>query len=104
MHLQQVEIARRLKVSRQTAPRLDAPQCALVNGALVRRSGTWSLAAIARLIQTLTGQACAASQAGALLNRMGWFIPVVGLADDALRISFMEDSDGNRLCLFERSG
>ena len=104
MRLERVEIARRLRASRETAPRLYAEHRARINRALVREAGTWSLAEIARLIQTLTGQACDASQVGPLLNRMGWFIPVVSGHDDTLRIRFMEDPDGNRLCLFERTG
>jgi hypothetical protein len=104
MHLEQAEIAQRLKVSRGTAPRLDAEQAARVSLRLVREAGSWSLAAIARLVEKTTGQACDASQVGPLLNRMGWFIPVLGGTDDALRIRFLEDPDGNRLCLFERTG
>ncbi len=104
MRIQRVDIARRLSVSRETAPRLDVEQGARVSLVLARQSETWSLAAIARLIERLTGQPCDASQVPPLLNRMGWFIPIEGGTDDALRVRFMEDPDGNRLCLFERRG
>jgi transposase len=90
-------------------PRLDAARLERLEAALrrpPREAGydldRWSLAAVAALIERVTGERHHRRHAGRLLRRMGWVIPPVGKhADQAFRRRAVADPDGNVIGLFE---
>jgi len=127
------EAARRLGVSRATAtrwhrdwraghllvaarrgrrPRLVPGELARVDRALVRgprASGfaldRWTLAAVAALVERLTGARYHRRHMGRLLRRMGWVIPPVGpAAPHAFRHRLLHDPDGNLVSLRDPLG
>jgi transposase len=126
------DVARALGVSRATATRwrrlwdtgelleprrrgrparLDPRDLGRVEAALLRpprASGydleEWSLAAVAALVERLTGVRHHRRHAGRLMRRMGWIVPPVGRsANEAIRRKALLDPDGNVLALLERT-
>jgi len=93
-------------------PRLDQGDLERIEAALAappRASGydldEWSLAAVAALVERLTGVRHHSRHAGRLMRRMGWIVPPVGpSARDALRRRTLLDPDGNVVGLLERRG
>ncbi len=90
-------------------PKLDQEQMRSVDLAIAqspRAAGfdleRWSLAAVAALIAKLTGVAYHPRHIGRVLRRMGWSVPPIGNSNHAaIRLRFLTDPDGNRICLFE---
>jgi transposase len=104
------ETALLLSARRGRPPRLDPRALERIEGALLRpprASGydldQWSLAAVAALVEKLTGVGHHRRHAPRLMRRMGWIVPPVGAsAKDALRRKLLRDPDGNVLGLLER--
>jgi len=89
--------------------KLDAEQMRRIDLAIAEAPRTWgfdldrwSFAAIAALIGKLTGVQYHPRHIGRLLRRMGWSVPPIGSSSHAtIRLCFLIDPDGNRICLFE---
>jgi len=91
-------------------PRLDAAELARVAEALRDPPGAWgfaldrwSLAAIAALVERLTGARYHRRAVGRLLRRMGFVVPPVGRnAEHAFRRRVVRDPEGNPVALYGR--
>lgn len=65
----------------------------------------WSLAAVAALIEKLTGTRYHRRHVGRMLIALGWVVPPVGAsADQAFRRRWLLDPDGNAVALLARRG
>lgn len=92
--------------------RLAARSLARIDEALARpprASGydldRWSLAAVAALIETMTGERYHRRHVGRMLVSLGWVVPPVGAsADHAFRRRTLVDPEGNPVGLLARRG